>query len=269
MILDVIDNILEHASSAPPSSAPPSSDPVAGSSLSLSSSERKVDMVTLVLGPWLEDLLVALKTVVSSVWEGGASLRPPSVHGKGKSKKGSHHHATRELSVLERLGARVESSSVAVHLGDALCALVTSRRSKGGGGGSARLDERGLTRAMAAMTALWSKAPDLSLSAPPHPHPSSEGLDSVAIDECRMRLYCESLAMMTVRLSSREARQALASSYQAASRLLPEAAMSAQLLGDLCSFSSSHIEEVRTTHSHSHSHSHSHTLTLSFPPARL
>jgi hypothetical protein len=31
-----------------------------------------VDMVSLVLGPWLEQLLVALKTVVTAVWEGGA-----------------------------------------------------------------------------------------------------------------------------------------------------------------------------------------------------
>ena len=30
------------------------------------------DMVSLVLEPWLEQLLVALKTVVTAVWEGGA-----------------------------------------------------------------------------------------------------------------------------------------------------------------------------------------------------
>lgn len=243
MILDVVDNILEHASSSSSLASSTSTQPPSSVN---DGDPKQTDMVTLVLGPWLEDLLVALKTVVSSVWEGGASLRPPSLHGKGnKGKKGSHHHATRELSVLERLGSRVESPSVAVHLGDALCALVTSRRAKGGGGGSARLDERGLTRAMAAMAALWNKAPDLSLSAPPLSSSSpSSANGAVVIDEGRMRTYCESLAMLTVRLSSREARQALAASYQSAARLLPEASESAALLADLCSWSPSHIEEV-------------------------
>lgn len=51
--------------------------------------------------------------------------------------------------------------------------------------------------------------------------------------------------MLTVRLSTREARQALAASYRAASRLLPEAAEAASVLSDLCSWSSAHIDEVR------------------------
>lgn len=37
-------------------------------------------------------------------------------------------NASRELSVLERLGSRVQSGEVALHLGDALAALVTTRR---------------------------------------------------------------------------------------------------------------------------------------------
>ena len=37
-------------------------------------------------------------------------------------------NASRELSVLERLGGRVQSGEVALHLGDALAALVTTRR---------------------------------------------------------------------------------------------------------------------------------------------
>lgn len=124
--------------------------------------------------------------MVSSVWEGGSSHKPPSsssTHGKGKNKKGQNHHATRELSILERLGSRVETPSVAVHLGDALCALVTTRRAKGGGGGAARLDERGMTRALAAMTALWSKAPDLSSV-----NCDKEVAASVSIDEGRMQV---------------------------------------------------------------------------------
>ena len=57
--------------------------------------------------------------------------------------------------------------------------------------------------------------------------------------------YCESLSMLAVRLSTREARQALAASYLAASRLLPEAAAPAELLGHLCAWSAAQLDEVR------------------------
>ena len=51
--------------------------------------------------------------------------------------------------------------------------------------------------------------------------------------------------MLAVRLSTREARQALAASYLAASRLLPEAAAPAELLGHLCAWSAAQLDEVR------------------------
>ena len=84
---------------------------------------------------------------------------------QGKRRPTAH----RELAILERLGGYVQSPLAALQLGDALAALIGARSgsvsanaasSTGGkksGGSKARLDERGLSRALGALSVLWGR----------------------------------------------------------------------------------------------------------------
>ena len=68
--MDVVDNILEALPSEESSAS--STLPIEKEEEASSPNHNVVDVVSLVLEPWLEQLLVALKTVVTAVWEGGA-----------------------------------------------------------------------------------------------------------------------------------------------------------------------------------------------------
>ena len=79
-MLDVLGNILEalpedpSPSPMPMPGQPPSSlgSVVLKERVSQPHQDEAADVVSLVLEPWLEQLLVALKTIVTAVWEGGA-----------------------------------------------------------------------------------------------------------------------------------------------------------------------------------------------------
>jgi U3 small nucleolar RNA-associated protein 20 len=119
-------------------------------------------LVSTVLGPWLDELLVALKGVVLSAW--GASAAGPArsdpaaaqrtghsamasalvAAGAGRKGRGgaAQGHAHRELGILERLGGQVSSPLTGLLLGDALAGLVSVASSGMGRRGTrAKLDE--------------------------------------------------------------------------------------------------------------------------------
>ncbi len=107
-------------------------------------------LFVLILQPWLDELLLALKCIITNAWEG--KWAGPAVQQNGgaaariKNHQGARrrpNRAHRELGILERLGGAVTSAATAHLLGDALAALVTGvvtgpvqRR-----GARARLDE--------------------------------------------------------------------------------------------------------------------------------
>lgn len=159
---------------------------------------RGTNLLTAVLGPWLNELLVALKSLVTAAWEGrGPVSSVPARHGstagaagrggaggRGGARRGARggrNRAHRELAILEQLGGHCSSPETAALLGDALASLVASSAGVAGGaapGGSgaasrraakAKLDEYGLARALGALAALWGRlarsgglAPDAS-----------------------------------------------------------------------------------------------------------
>ena len=106
-MLDVVDNLLEGLPEETAAAAAPSSGggwgdsadgdeadeaalaAAAASSKAASTTTEAVacDMVSLVLEPWLEQLLVALKTVVTAVWEGGAKQAQRVRRGGGMGGK--------------------------------------------------------------------------------------------------------------------------------------------------------------------------------------
>lgn len=97
----------------------------------------------------------AAAIAAAAAQRGGRAAASLSASAPGRSRSGSGG-AGRELAILEKLGGRVGSGAAALRLGDALAALISAR--SGAGKGGAKLDERGLGRAMAALAALWGGA---------------------------------------------------------------------------------------------------------------
>ncbi len=112
-------------------------------------------LFTLVMRPWLDELLLALKVIITTAWEGGAdSTTAAAAAGLSAAalkraaagrRRGGGQRAHRELGILERLAGAVGSASTARLLADALAALTTGAVSGTAArrGPKAKLDEVG------------------------------------------------------------------------------------------------------------------------------
>jgi U3 small nucleolar RNA-associated protein 20 len=184
-VLDVVENILEAAAqqealataaaavtvaTAAPSPAPHQAPAPAMLTIAAAAHAAGVvpgtgtRLVSSVLGPWLDELLVALKGVVLSAWGAagapgaggrsdpaaaqrvGHSAMASALVAAGAGRRGrggaAQGHAHRELGILERLGGQVSSPLTGLLLGDALAGLISTASSGMGRRGTrAKLDE--------------------------------------------------------------------------------------------------------------------------------
>jgi hypothetical protein len=93
---------------------------------------RQQRLFALVLQPWIDQLLVALKSIITAAWSArddgggpaGPARNPAALRQQARAARRRPQRAHRELGVLERLSGAVVSPATARLLGDALAALV-------------------------------------------------------------------------------------------------------------------------------------------------
>lgn len=157
-VLDIIDCILEECMLPTPETEP-----------GLPVTKRAPTfgpMFQHIMQPWVDDLLVALKTVITTAWQGkdisGVTAGVKNTQAAGqryRAAKRQRYRALRELEILEKLGSAANSPNTARLLGDALASLVTGVVAGAGArrGAKAKLNESGLSRALAALATLWTR----------------------------------------------------------------------------------------------------------------
>ncbi|GIL90429.1 hypothetical protein Vretifemale_18038, partial [Volvox reticuliferus] len=183
-----------------------------------------------VLLPWLPDVLKALHVAVAESWQHQGGGQGGGARGKVR-RRGPTSTSHRELIILERLGAFVVDSELARSLADSLVALLTqagarSHKRRSSGKAAGRLDETGITRALAALAALWGR------------------LKSGDLPDASVERYCEVMSRWTIRLMGRESRAQLAAAYCAVARLLPRMAAPAALLTELTAWSQTSLDDI-------------------------
>jgi U3 small nucleolar RNA-associated protein 20 len=173
-----------------------------------------------VLLPWTGQLLGDLRASIESVLtaaavagsSGGRTRGGGRSGGKGQFHRPQRPSVIRQLALLEQLGPHCSDAGAAASLAAALVSLLQPpRNSRSGGSSAARaggsggfkrapLDERGLARALAALTALWKAQQAAGGS-----QPAATGA-SVAV----LQQHWEVVSLLLGHLSHRESRTAAA-----------------------------------------------------------
>ena len=196
------------------------------------------------LKPHLSVLLEALQAIVVAVWQQPKagmqrrekrSLRESMMRATGGTVP-RQVTAKRSLAILELVGGRSSDWNTASQITDALLPLLQPAGNHRGGG-KRNADEELISRALNALTALWSKL-------------ASCGEDERAISVRPASDYVEKLqrvasglAPLAGSLESRESRAALSRGFLTVASLVPELRVSAETLEGLNAMAESRIDE--------------------------
>jgi U3 small nucleolar RNA-associated protein 20 len=184
-------------------------------------------------------ILAGLQAVVVASWQdtsatgtGAAPKRGPPGSVKRQRQQGmaaKRVAAARALCLLEAAGARVASWVEGRRLTEALSPLLRPRPGRDRGPGAERMPGR----ALAVLASVWNRLADAEGAGEPRPAEADTALQGA----------CSSMGALAGALSTRAAIQALVEAFAAASRLLPDATLAADLLAGLSAMSAAELDE--------------------------
>jgi hypothetical protein len=159
---------------------------------------------------------------------------PSTTQAVGSARNlGARGLTLRALAILETLAKDVSDVDTVAKLGDALLPLLGRGGGGGRGGRAARqADAESSTRTLSVLAELWRR-----LAA------AEDGAGQTLPGEV-LQGYAETLAGLSSSMSGRNPTAALVSALEARGGIMPEVALTAELLGDLTAMSTTQVRRI-------------------------